>query len=194
MKTILVAVLGLMCGAGAILAYDAVMEGVVVEIPGAISAPGPAFSDPVALPDRIIIPKIGVDAHIKPVGLDKNGDMATPGNATDVGWYQGGPRPGVAGSAVIDGHLSTKYVAQAVFHRLRELQSGDEVQIRTVEGQTMAFRVVKVREYSESASTTEVFDFSGSVSRLNLISCAGDWDPAKKTYADRIVVFAERVN
>lgn len=195
LKIIFVILLGLACGVGAILAYNAVTRGTDIDIPGVaqLVTPGPAFTDTVAEPDRLIIPKINIDAHVKSVGVDANGDMATPGNPTDVAWYKLGPHPGMLGSAVIDGHLNTRYVKQAVFYNLKQLQPGDEVQIRTVDGQMVVFKVTRVQDYAEDAPTEEIFNAKGSVPYLNLISCAGDWDPVKKIYNNRIVVFTERV-
>ena len=194
LKITLIVLAGLACGAGLIFAYNAATRNTVTDIPGVVSAtPGLSFNDAVGIPDRLIIPKIGVDAHVKAVGVDANGDMATPGNATDAAWYKPGPRPGMPGSAVIDGHLNTKYVPQAVFYNLKQLQPGDEVQVRTAEGQTVVFKVAKVQNFAENAPTGEIFNAQGAVPRLNLISCAGDWDPVRKIYNERIVVFTERV-
>lgn len=192
-KIIFVVLAGLACGAGAILAYSTATQSMVIDIPGAFPAPGPSFTDTVAAPERLIIPKINVDAHVKSVGVDENGDMATPGNPTDVAWYRFGPHPGMLGSAVIDGHLNTRYVEQAVFYNLNKLEPGDEVSVRTVEGQMLVFKVIRVAEYAEDAPSEEIFNVKGAVPYLNLISCAGDWDPVRKTYSDRIVVFTERV-
>lgn len=197
LKAILVVLVGLACGAGLVLAYNAVTHGSVFNIPGAgtpvvVSTTG-VFSDSVAAPDRLIIPAIGVDAHVKSVGVDANGDMATPGNAVDVAWYMKGPRPGQAGSAVIDGHLNTKTVPQAVFYKLDELKAGDEVQVKTTEGQALVFKVTAVKKYAENASGQEVFVSNDGKTHLNLITCTGDWVPEKHIYTERLVVFTERI-
>src|SRR5262245_47294337 len=140
LKIALIVVVGLACGAGLVLAYQAATQHAVIQVPGISGTPGGAstppgvFSDNVAAPDRLIIPSIGVDAHVKAVGVDAKGDMATPGNATDVAWYKEGPYPGRAGSAVISGHLNTKTVPQAVFYDLDRLKPGDEMRLRTAAG------------------------------------------------------------
>ena len=193
LKIILIILVGLACGVGAILAYNAITTGMVVDKPGVILTPGLSFTDTVAAPDRLIISKINVDAHVKSVGVDANGDMATPGNPTDVAWYKLGPHPGATGSAVINGHLNTKYVPQAVFYNLKQLQPGDEVQVRTIDGQVLVFKVTRVQEYAQDAPTQEIFSRQGNLPYLNLITCTGQWDPVKKIYSDRIVVFTERV-
>lgn len=196
LKITLIVFVGLVCGTGAIVAYDVATTATVINIipiPDTPAVPGPSFTGIVAAPERLIIPKINVHAHIKSVGLDEDGNMATPGNPIDVAWYQPGPLPGMLGSAVIDGHLNTKYVEQAVFYNLNKLQVDDEVYLRTVDGEMMTFKVVRVAEYAEDAPAGEIFSVKGPVPYLNLISCSGDWDPIKKTYSDRIVVFTERV-
>src|SRR5690242_10335905 len=60
-----------------------------------------------ALPVRLSVPSIGINAPIEQVGTLANGDMATPAQNPwiDGGWYSNGPHPGEKGSAVIDGHL-----------------------------------------------------------------------------------------
>jgi LPXTG-site transpeptidase (sortase) family protein len=181
------------CGAGIMLAYNVATKRVVLDIPGVDAAPGPSFTDSVAAPERLLIPKINVDAHIKAVGVDANGKMLTPGNATDVAWYKHGPYPGMPGSAVISGHLNTRYAKEAVFYDLDQLQPGDELQLRATGGQTLQFKVTEVKRYAYDTSTEEIFLGGGQPPRLVLITCAGDWVPEKKIYNERLAVFAERV-
>ncbi|MEK7601325.1 MAG: class F sortase [Patescibacteria group bacterium] len=146
-------------------------------------------------PVRLIIPAIGVDANVQSVGLSwrGNGDMGVPSNFTDVAWYNGGPRPGMPGSAVIAGHLDGKDVAQAVFYNLDKLETGDEVRIVDSKGKTLLFRVVNTKIYDSEAAASEVFLGDPSKTRLNLITCGGDWDTTQKLYSKRIVVFTELV-
>ncbi len=146
-------------------------------------------------PARLIIPAIGVDANVQSVGLFWNGDgsMGIPTNFTDVAWYNGGPRPGEPGSAVIDGHLDGRNVKEAVFYNLDKLTTGDVVEVVDTKGKTLQFRVVDVKTYDYNATTTEIFSGDASKARLNLITCAGDWDKTQKLYNKRIVVFTELV-
>jgi len=156
---------------------------------------GSSFEQP-GKPVRLIIPAIGVDANIQSVGLSwrGNGDMGVPTNFTDVAWYNGGPRPGVPGSAVIAGHLDGKNVAQAVFYNLEKLKAGNEVRVVDSKGNTLRFRVVATKIYDSEATAGEVFLGDSSKARLNLITCGGDWDATRKLYSDRIVVFTELVS
>ncbi len=120
--------------------------------------------------------------------------MGIPTNFTDVAWYNGGPLPGMPGSAVIDGHLDGRYVKEAVFYKLGDLKPGDLVEVVDARGQTWQFRVVGSKIYSYNATTTsDIFSGDASKARLNLITCAGDWLKSQKLYNDRIVVFTEAI-
>src|SRR5689334_11255756 len=71
------------------------------------------------LPDRIIIPKIGVNAKVEQVGITFKGNMSTPKSFFDVGWYKYGTIPGNLGSAVIDGHVDNGFEMAGVFAGLK---------------------------------------------------------------------------
>lgn len=79
--------------------------------PSPTLAPGAAASTNqapgVGEPVRLVIAAIGINAPVEPVGVQANGDLATPtqNRWEDVGWYAAGPRPGERGSAVMDGHV-----------------------------------------------------------------------------------------
>lgn len=146
-------------------------------------------------PSRLIIPAIGVDAHVQSVGLSWRGDgtMAVPTNFTDVGWYNKGALPGMPGSAVIDGHVDGANTPRAVFYDLGRLVPGDLVEVVDAAGKTVQFKVVATKTYDYDADTSEIFSDDVSKTRLNLITCTGDWDRAAKRYDKRIVVFTELV-
>jgi len=158
------------------------------------SGVGGSFEQP-GHPSRLIIPAIGVDAHVQSVGLawQGNGQMGIPTNFTDVAWYKDGPLPGMPGSAVIDGHLDGKDTPRAVFYDLGKLEEGDLVEVIDTSGKRLEFRVVKIASYDYNADSTEIFFSDSSRSRLNLITCGGDWITSEKTYQERIVVFTELV-
>jgi hypothetical protein len=147
-------------------------------------------------PARLVIPAIGVDAAVQSVGLfwNGNGEMSIPTNFTDVAWYNGGPRPGMPGSAVIDGHLDGHDVKEAVFYRLGDLKPGDLVKVIDGKGNIFTFSVIRLADYDYNASTNDIFSGDTSKARLNLITCAGDWLPSQKLYNQRVVVFTELVS
>jgi|GEM_PF-767425 LPXTG-site transpeptidase (sortase) family protein len=168
----------------------------VVAAPEAAATPGvgTSFTEP-NIPVRLIIPAIGVDANIQSIGLywRDNTTMGIPTNFTDVAWYNGGPRPGMPGSAVIDGHLDGQYVQKAVFYNLGALKPGDVVEVVESGGTTLEFKVIDSKLYDTNANTADIFSSDTTKARLNLITCAGDWSKTQNQYDKRIVVFTELV-
>src|SRR3989338_1929508 len=148
-----------------------------------------------ALRARLIIKAIGIDANVQSVGLSWKGDgnMGIPTNFTDVAWYNQGPRPGMPGIAVIDGHVDGKDVQKAEFYDLDKLKPGDAVEVVDKKGTVIQFRVVESRTYDYDSPTADIFIGDGSKSLINLITCSGDWDKERKLYRQRIVVTAELV-
>ena len=166
--------------------------------PTAVAAPvaglGSSFEEP-RQPSWLIIPSIGVDAHIQSVGLywDGDGTVGIPTNFTDVAWYNGGPLPGAPGSAVIDGHYDGRNVKEAVFYHLGTLIPGDLVEVVDNDGTVLQFEVVDVKTYDYNATTTDIFDGDTGEERLNLITCAGSWNKTQGLYDKRVVVFTELI-
>jgi sortase A len=145
------------------------------------------------LPSRIQIPSIGVDAHVQHVGLSKHGTMAVPTNFTDVGWYKYGAIPGHTGTAVIDGHLDNGFGKDAVFKNLNALNNGDEIIIIDHSGKKLVFSVYQKDTFTPSTPDTSAIFANKGKPLLNLITCEGTWDPAKKSYDERRVIFAELI-
>ncbi|MDB5260340.1 MAG: hypothetical protein JWN37_571 [Candidatus Nomurabacteria bacterium] len=146
------------------------------------------------LPKSIQIPSLNIDTTVKYVGVTKDGNMATPGNFKDVGWYKYGTAPGFNGSAVIAGHLDNALAISGVFKNLKLLKEGDDVYITRNDGTKLHFKVEKTETYPyDNAPTEEIFNGNNG-SRLNLITCAGVWNQLKKTYSKRLVVYAKLVN
>jgi LPXTG-site transpeptidase (sortase) family protein len=144
-----------------------------------------------ALPVRLLIPKINVDAAIEYVGLTSRGAMAVPAGPADVGWFDLGPRPGEDGSAVIDGHEGWKDGIRAVFDDLYKLRVGDKVYIEDEQNVTTTFVVSRIQTYEQNGDASSVFGSSDGKSYLNLITCEGTWNTAQKNYSNRLVVFTE---
>ena len=141
---------------------------------------------------RLIIPKINVDAAIEYVGLTSQGAMGVPAGPTDVAWFDLGPRPGENGSAVIAGHEGWKDNIQAVFDNLYKLQIGDKIYVEDENGSTTTFVVREMQTYGENQDFSDVFRSSDGKAHLNLITCAGAWNKAQKSYSNRLVVFTDK--
>lgn len=143
------------------------------------------------LPLRLKISKLNIDANIVYVGLTGSGNMESPVKLEDLGWYKYGPHPGDKGTAVIAGHLDG-VKDPGVFIDLNKLQTGDSITITDGNGQIASFTVSKTQTYNSNEQPKEVFSQTDKA-KLNLITCAGTWDPAQKQFSKRLVVFADKV-
>jgi sortase A len=145
---------------------------------------------PGELPERLRIPSLGISAFVRQVGVNAQGNMATPGNFTDVGWYKYGAVPGFMGSAVIDGHVDNALSLDGVFKHLGELKAGDDIYIDTASSTQLHFVVQEVASYlAEDVPLERVFTAKDAAG-LNLITCDGTWVQGIKEYDHRLVVYA----
>lgn len=144
---------------------------------------------------RLVIPSLNINAPIEFVGRLADGSMAVPtqNQWENVGWYKFGSVPGEQGNSVIDGHLDRPGGAPAVFWRLHELQKGDNVTVVNTQGKTLHFRVTDVQSYTPDAAPRERIFGATSGSSLNLITCAGQWIPARQQTTERLVVYTALV-
>lgn len=143
-------------------------------------------------PVRLKIPSINVDAAIEYVGLTSKGEMEVPSSGVNAGWFKLGARPGEMGSAVIAGHLDQENGEAGVFADLYKLKEKDKLYIEDDKGTSSVFVVREIRSY-DSEYADEVFT-RGDGAYLNLITCGGMWDEVKKSYSERLVVFADATN
>ncbi|MFX0592047.1 class F sortase [Melissospora conviva] len=149
---------------------------------------------PASPPVSIAAKRIDLNAQIHPVGLAADGSIGVPGEdqAHEAAWYEQSPTPGQYGPSVIVGHVDNRS-GPAVFHGLKELRAGDEVDVSRADGSTAVFAVDAVKRYDkERIPPDEVYgDFSRP--NLRLITCGGRWVGGQTGYSDNVVVFATLV-
>jgi len=144
---------------------------------------------------HLIIPVIGINASIEPVGVLSDGDLAVPTqNPWDgVGWYRYGPYPGNQGSAVIDGHLDRPGGSPAVFWKLRNLHIGDIVMVVNPGEKPLHFRVMSMKYYAPGHAPLQTIFENTAGTFLNLITCAGQWIPIQHQTTLRLVIYTALV-
>ncbi len=161
--------------------------------PTATAAPEPAEPavERAALPERVRIPAIDVDSQLLHLGLDAEGAIAVPsGEDIDLAaWFDGSPRPGEDGPAVIEGHVDSPN-GESVFYDLSTLEPGDEVHVDRADGSSVTFVVEKVEAYPKDEFPTSRVYGNTDGAELRVITCGGDWDPSVGHYEDNTVVFA----
>jgi LPXTG-site transpeptidase (sortase) family protein len=172
-----------------------------VESTGSGSAPGASgpevsptrVAPPAALPASVSIPAIDVRSELITLGLNADGTLAVPEPGPDydkAAWFDGSPRPGDVGPAVIEGHVDSAANGPSVFYRLGELAVGDRIDVTRADATVVTFVVDEVRVVpKDDFPTLEVYGNTGGP-ELRLITCGGPFDSAAGSYQDNVVVFA----
>ena len=163
-----------------------------------ITAKATAFYDQAqakstGFPVSLKIPVIGVDAAIESVGIAKNGAIGVPQGPVNVAWFNQSAIPGTTGVAMIDGHFGWKDGIPAVFDDLHKLKVGDKVFVTDKSGLTTTFVVREIKKYKTKADASSLLKSTDGASHLNLVTCAGIWNPQAKTHSERLVVFTDKV-
>ena len=133
------------------------------------------------------------NARILPMGVNEAGELSTPNNIFDVGWYYSSGKPGQGGTLLIDGHNGGPHV-QGVFKDLPALGEGDIIKIERGDGEIFRYSVVEnknipLSESNDYMATAITSPMRGKES-VTLISCAGEWSQAQGTYLSRQFVRA----
>ena len=163
-----------------------------VPAPSDASAP-PAAPAPVALPSAVSIPAIGVQSELITLGLNPDGTLAVPQPGPDydkAAWFDGSPRPGEPGPAVIEGHVDSAANGPSVFYRLGELAVGDRIDVTREDGTVGTFVVYDVRVVPKDDFPTLAVYGNTDGPELRLITCGGPVDSSARSYEDNVVVFA----
>ncbi|MEU9027783.1 class F sortase [Streptomyces sp. NPDC048383] len=159
--------------------------------PSGPAAPAASVLGP-AVPDRIEIPDLKVDAPLDTVDLDARGVMREPDFAKpdDAAWYRQGPTPGERGAAAIVGHMDTPQTPEAVFFNLKELKKDQKIEVHRTDGTTAVFAVDAVDTFKKDAFPTDrVYGDTHGRAELRLITCGGDLT-ADRHWDANVVVFA----
>ncbi len=141
------------------------------------------------LPVRLRIPELGVDAPVGPVGKAADGSVEVPSRWEDVGWYDGGARPGEAGPAVLLGHVDSRS-GPAVFARLPQARPGTVVEVVGADASVRRFRVDRVQSFPKTRLPTDAVYLPALAPELRLVTCGGAFDRTTGHYVDNVVAWA----
>ena len=143
------------------------------------------------IPVRLVIPALDIDAPIVGVG-SRNGEMDVPATASDVAWYEPGPRPGEEGSSVLAAHVAWQK-RNGVFWNLRDLPPGAAIEVWFDTGAVHRFEAVALESFPKTElPSEEIFRRSGEPV-LTLITCGGAFNPSIGRFADNVVAYAVEV-
>ena len=142
-------------------------------------------------PVRIVIPRLGVDAPVDPVGVYEDGSVEIPEDVARVGWYRFGSDPAAGGgSTVIVGHRDGFDQGAGAFYAISALGPGDTVELRLSDGSSRWYEVVAREAVAkELLPSDDIFD-EGGPERLTLVSCIGYFDRDDGGYQENVIVTA----
>lgn len=140
-------------------------------------------------PRYLTIEKLGIkNARILAVGLTTNGELGTPNNIFDAGWYDASGKPGQGGTLLLDGHNGgpTKI---GIFKYLPSLDKGDKIIVERGDGTIFNYEVVE----NTTVSLDEADGYMAVALRtpiagkesLSIITCTGEWSQERSTYLSR---------
>jgi hypothetical protein len=146
----------------------------------------------IAVPVRLRIPALHVDSAVQRLGLQPDGTIAVPKRTDVAGWYEGGPRPGQPGPAVILGHVDS-HIGPGIFINLSTVRIGTLVRVDRSDGSTALFRVTKVSRVAKTSFPTDLVYAPSLDPTLRLVTCGGSFDHSRGSYRDNVIAFADPV-
>lgn len=142
-------------------------------------------------PKFISIPSLGIkNSRVFSVGVTENGELDTPTNIFDTGWYKESATPGTGvGALLMDGHNGGP-TTDGVFKRLPELTRGETIIVERGDGEVFTYVVQENKAMTLNEANNggmKMMAESADISKegLNIISCIGTWIPKDQTYSDR---------
>jgi Sortase domain len=81
----------------------------------------------------------------------------------------------------------------AVFYRLRDLRPGDQIRVVRADRRVVRFRIDSLASYPKQSLPDEEVYGATTAPVLRLITCAGTFDRAQRSYRENLVVSATRV-
>ncbi|MFF3332310.1 class F sortase [Streptomyces sp. NPDC002888] len=146
-----------------------------------------------ALPQRVDIPDLNVQAPVVGRGLDGRGAIDPPpfDQAGVVAWYAAGAKPGAAGTALMVGHVDTR-TRPAVFYRIGTLHPGNRIRVARDDGRIAEFTVddVEVVDSDRFDAHRAYGPRRPGRAELRLITCGGTFDRASGGYTANVIVSA----
>jgi hypothetical protein len=141
-----------------------------------------------AVPARVSIGSLHVNAPVDPVGVRADRSLAVPDDPRRIGWWIGSATPRSArGTVLLAGHVDTADQGVGALFRLERLTMGSTIGVSAA-GQVTTYRAVARRSFGKQHLPPDLFDPS-TAPRLVLVTCGGTFRHG--TYSHNVVVYAE---
>ncbi|WP_235830793.1 class F sortase [Arthrobacter cheniae] len=137
------------------------------------------------------IPSIGAQSELLSTGLRDNRSLEVPpdGPGAPASWYDQSPTPGERGPAVLLGHVNATDGGPGIFADLRDLTTGDTIEVLRDDGSTATFTFDRGEQYPKNEFPTQTVYGNTTGSELRLITCDG-YDPDTGEFDDNYVIYA----
>lgn len=139
------------------------------------------------------IPSLQLRSDLVDLGVDAAGVLVPPASTEVAGWFAAGAVPGDPGPAVVAGHVDSR-AGPGVFHALRDVRVGADVEMDRSDGRSVRYRVVDVQVVAKDAFPTASVYGPTPVPELSLVTCGGEFDHDAGHYLRNVVVSAVLVN
>lgn len=145
-------------------------------------------------PRYLTIEKLGIEARVLQMGLNRDNSIQAPININDAGWYNQSVKPGSVGAVFLDGHAAGQ-LRQGLFAYLDTLAPGDRLSVETGDGTVYTYEVLKseITALEDTDMRKALLPQNGTLRGLNLMTCIGEYIPEKNTYDQRLIVYTKQV-
>ena len=185
--------LGLVFGTTACASDTPAPAPVMSAPPAAVAPVVPAAPVARSTPVRLRVAAIKLDVPLIELGINADHTVEVPSDYKQAGWYRLGPAPGENGSAVVLGHVDS-YLGPGVFFELSKMKAGDTVDVDLADGTATHFAVTSVATYPKDQFPTERVYAPHGGSKLQLVTCGGEFDTASRNYLSNVVVYTSLVS
>ncbi len=133
------------------------------------------------------------------IKLDRNqqGQIDTPKNIFDVGWYQQSGKQDQKKVIFLDGHNGGPN-SSGVFKQLPNVKLNDTFSIERGDGLVTNYQVINnqtitTKEFDDQ-KMSQLLTIKNQKETAVIVSCAGKWIPKNKDYDKRVIVIANRLD
>jgi hypothetical protein len=141
-------------------------------------------------PSRITLPS-GTAMRVRPTSTATTGSLDIPTNIKQAGWWDGGSKLGDPfGAIVVAAHVDSFTQGLGRFAELLSMKPGDLIRLDSAH-LSDTYQVVRAGLVPKSSISARSGAFAATgESRLVLITCGGQFDPAHGGYQSNMVVVA----
>jgi hypothetical protein len=142
-------------------------------------------------PRLLAAPDLGIEAPVRSVGVDADGQMELPDDPRVLGWYRFGPAPGSAkGSTVVAAHVDSLEYGVGPLARLAGATPGQRIDVTMRDGSTLRYRVSAVEQLDKAGLPLDRLFAENGRHLLRIVTCGGDFIEERGSYEDNIVLTA----